>query len=98
MDDEAFVVTAAVPATLINKLGRAIALVVATFEFYGMTINCKPGKTEALKAKMEKSKLVRNELTRTLNVKKRSKRPLRKTPTAELEVDVNGVSSYKHLG
>jgi hypothetical protein len=52
-----------VPATLAKKFRRADQLLVETFEAYGMTINWKPDKTEALvvyrgkKALSQKTKL-----------------------------------------
>jgi hypothetical protein len=104
VDDEAIVITASVPVTLIGKLKRTISLLVETFDHYGMTINWKPGKTEAMivlrrkKAKAEKSKLANNEHKRTLTVTRKSKRLPRKTPREETEIGVNVVSSYKHLG
>ena len=56
VDDEAFVLTAAWPRTLLKKLARAIALVVECFEHYGMTINWKPGKNITIKEVEKKQK------------------------------------------
>ena len=47
VDDEAIVLTAAVPKTLKRKFERVVNLLVKTFAFFGFTINWKPGKTEA---------------------------------------------------
>lgn len=48
VDDEAFVITAAVPSTLTRMLGRAITLLAEAFVWYGMQINWQAGKTEAI--------------------------------------------------
>ena len=59
---EAFVVMASVPRTLVQKFSRATLLLAECFHFYGMEINWKPGKTEAIialrrkHAKLEKMK------------------------------------------
>ena len=39
VDDEAIVVTSAVPASLTKKLSRIVCLLAGAFDWYGMTIN-----------------------------------------------------------
>eukprot|EP00973_Karenia_brevis_P081305 11271377-Karenia_brevis.AAC.1 len=48
VDDEALVVTATLPKTMLSKLHTAVCLLIDAFEHYGMTVNWKPGKTEAI--------------------------------------------------
>jgi len=103
VDDEAFVLTAAVPRTLLKKLKRAVALVVECFEHYGMTINCKPGKTKAIvlrgkKAKAEKAAMCDKSNNRTLVADKTRRRRIKKAPAVDLHVSINVVDCYKHLG
>ena len=45
VDDDAIILTAAVPATLSLRFTRAVQLLIEVFDHYGMTINWKPGKT-----------------------------------------------------
>ena len=50
VDDEAIATFASVPKSLSKKFRRAVQLLIETFDFYGMKINWKPNKTEALVA------------------------------------------------
>ena len=65
VDDEGFVVTAAVPTSLLSKFKRVVTLLVEIFEHHGMTINWSPGKAETIlvlrgkKAREEKRKISR---------------------------------------
>ena len=94
VDDEAIVVTASVPATLARKLRRAVQILIETFEHYGMSINWKPGKTEAIiiyrgkDAKAEKSGLATSETTGHLSI----------FPGSDNDAQANVVPQYKHLG
>ena len=102
VDDEAIVVMASVPSSLAKKFGRAISLLADAFEWYGMTINWKAGKTEALmvfrgrKALAEKVRLLRPSGDKLFIVRRR-RRIRRKTSKLD-DLKVNVVTSYKHLG
>ena len=94
VDDEAIVITASVPATLITKFRRAVELLIEVFEYYGMSINWKPGKTEAIlvlrgkNAKAEKSRIQTSENQCYFDV----------SPNSEENVRIHIVPQYKHLG
>ena len=96
VDDEAIVITASVPTTLTRKFRRAVQLLIETFERYGMSINWKPGKTEAMviyrgkHAKSEKCRLATSESTSLFRVF-----PDR---AEEDDVQIHVVPEYKHLG
>ena len=102
VDDEAFAVIASVPSSLMQKFQRAIILLTETFERYGMSINWKPGKTEAMivlrgkNARAEKLKLVQHNGMRKLVFDKKIRR-MKRRRTAE-RIEVNVVDQYKHLG
>lgn len=99
--DEVFVVMAARPRTLTHKFRRAIALLCESFQHYGMTINWKPAKTEAIikyrgkTAKAETLTLCSAATAKRFPAGKR-RRVSRKAPSTR--VNVNVVSQYKHLG
>ena len=48
VDDGAIVITASVPMTLKRRVRRAVQVLAETFHHYGMTVNWKAGKTEAI--------------------------------------------------
>ena len=102
VDDEAIVITAAVPRTLVSKFDRAVELLVEAFDHYGMSINWKPGKTEAIvvlrgkRAKLENRKLWQGGGVRAFHVKANLKRLHLKSASWDIKVIV--VSQYKHLG
>ena len=94
VDDEAIVITAAVPETLANKFRCAVQLLIEAFDRYGMCINWKPGKTEAMiayrgkRAKVEKDRLFLSGETCNFSI----------YPGATTDVRINVVPQYKHLG
>ena len=99
VDDEAIVITAAVPSTLSRKFSRAVQLLIEVFDHYGMTVNWKPGKTEAIivyrgkKAKDEAAKLVGQDGARTFVIPKECQ-----GVDEQSWIRVNVVAQYKHLG
>ena len=105
VDDEAIVVIATVPTSLVKRFSRAIFLLAEAFEWYGMTINWKAGKTEALMvfrgpgAKAQKLKLIQPNGERMFVVDRdHHRRRLYKKSRKLSTVKVHVVSSYKHLG
>ena len=105
VDDEAFVITSAVPASLTYKFNRAITLLVESFTWYGMHINWQPGKTEAMIGYRGKGPKRATEApcqddgSRKFIVQPpQTRRRLRvKTPTPSLP-EVHVVDEYKHVG
>ena len=100
VDDEAVIVTASVPITLSNHFRRAVQLLVETFERYGMVVNFKPGKTEVIAvfrgtgAVAQRAAIVHDDSSRTLRVRRVDAR----TGREDLDIIVNVVDQYKHLG
>ena len=98
VDDEAIVITAAVPATLSQRFSRAVQLLVEVFDHYGVAINWKPRKTEAIisyrgkNAKAATAELIRPEGTRSFKVSTK-----RVDGNGEAWVHVNIGPQYKHL-
>ena len=94
VDDEAIVITATMAVTLTRKFRRAVQLLIEAFYRYGMSINVKPGKTEAIlidrgkNVKREKDHLFTSESDACFSV----------YLGREEEVRINIVPQYKHLG
>ena len=94
VDDEAIVITAAVLAPLIRKFRRAAQLLIEAFERYGIQINWKAGKTEAIDvyrgkhARTEKARLCTSGTSRNFSI----------FPDSSEGVCINTVEQYKHLG
>jgi len=104
VDDEAVILTAAVPKTLIKKLEEAIKILVRVFGYYGMRINWKPGKTEVMVAlrgrgaRNLKSQMAESEGIKKLTIQLDASDRKYSRPDDPDHIDLNVVDRYKHLG